>query len=771
MKTFYLFLLLAYLIPTGVEAQVQTRLSGYSLLDNSGIFGVAPLESVHVLPKIDIVRLLEEDALEESAAVPFRFGYAVDVDLTSQNSGKWFEKPEGRVWKLNIKSEGAYSINLIFDQLQLPRGGELYIYNGDRTMIYGPLTPEVTNQSVSFGTDLIQGGLITLELFEPNDARDVTALKISKAVHAYRDIFSTNSHDDHQNITSACDHNNVNCSGFSSWQSVSNSVAMVLLADGTRMCSGSLVNNTCQNFTPNFLTAFHCIDVGNNMNSCEPEFGNGQLNANEINRAQNWVFRFQYKSPTCDPTSPPTSWVSYNGSTYRAGWATTDFALVEMNNRPVGEMGIQYAGWSRSTTIPTNGATIHHPNHEPMKISTYSNPANHSTALVWNLGCDRVSQTPANSHWTVNLNNGTTEPGSSGGPLFDQNKRIVGQLQGNPIGCAPILRHYGKFNLSWNGGGTAGTRLRDWLDPNNTAVTTNTVPVPSVMGPDRICTSNTAFTLQNVPTGSTVSWAVTPIHLFHTTTRSGTGTTASLRANSTSSSGLATLTFTVATNCGNYQIQKRIWVGVPSASTSIVPNYQPICINEYTYFNAFYDMYGINPAGNKAADITNFIWTPPSGVTCYTSGTKNEVLACYFTAAHAGSSQTVGVRAVNSCGQGALNYASFNPSSCSFFSVGINPNPAQGRVNIELIETPLDEEGKAIVELENKGTREYQEYSFDSPPQRIRIFDIMGVERFCVEVVSEDIRHELDISHLTAGIYVVHLEHKNGTVVRQLRVE
>jgi hypothetical protein len=72
---------------------------------------------------------------------------------------------------------------------------------------------------------------------------------------------------------------------------------------------------------------------------------------------------------------------------------------------------------------------------------------------------------------------------------------------------------------------------------------------------------------------------------------------------------------------------------------------------------------------------------------------------------------------------------------------------------------------------ENKEARDYQEYSFNSPPHRIRVFDIVGAERLCVENVPEGNRLELDISHLTPGVYVVHLEHRNGTVVRQLRVD
>lgn len=293
-----------------------------------------------------------------------------------------------------------------------------------------------------------------------------------------------------------------------------------------------------------------------------------------------------------------------------------------------------------------------------------------------------------------------------------------------------------------------------------------------ISGPDRICTTNTNFTLQNVPAGQTVTWAVSPIHLFPTTGRSGTGATSALRAMHSSSSGLATLTYTIDTGCGEFQVQKQIWVGVPGAQTSILPNYQPICTGEYTYFNAYYNMYNPNQPGNGEADITNYVWTPPSGASCFTAGNKNEVLACWFqTGAGFGMNQTVAVRAVNSCGQGAMSYANFSVSDCFYFSVGINPNPASNRVTIELTETPLDAEAKAVLGAENKGAREYQEYSFNTPPHRIRVFDMVGAERICVENVPEGNRHELDISHLTPGVYVVHLEHRNGTVVRQLRVD
>ena len=68
------------------------------------------------------------------------------------------------------------------------------------------------------------------------------------------------------------------------------------------------------------------------------------------------------------------------------------------------------------------------------------------------------------SHWRVaDWEDGTTEPGSSGSPLFDADHRIVGQLHGGEASCSyNVNDYYGKFSTSWNNG------LSGWLDPNNT---------------------------------------------------------------------------------------------------------------------------------------------------------------------------------------------------------------------------------------------------------------------------------------------------------------
>ena len=66
------------------------------------------------LPSIDIEALILEDEIEQmDKSVPFRFGTPFEVNYNLDNSGQWIDTDLGRIWRLSITSEGAYSINLI----------------------------------------------------------------------------------------------------------------------------------------------------------------------------------------------------------------------------------------------------------------------------------------------------------------------------------------------------------------------------------------------------------------------------------------------------------------------------------------------------------------------------------------------------------------------------------------------------------------------------------------------------------------------------------
>lgn len=75
-----------------------------------------------------------------------------------------------------------------------------------------------------------------------------------------------------------------------------------------------------------------------------------------------------------------------------------------------------------------------------------------------------------NSHWFVDdWDIGNTEGGSSGSPLFDQNKRVIGQDHagdGKPICDEDKGTYFGSLSLSWDGGGDSTTQLSCWLKPS-----------------------------------------------------------------------------------------------------------------------------------------------------------------------------------------------------------------------------------------------------------------------------------------------------------------
>jgi len=417
---------------------------------------------VLIMPSVDVKSLHEEDAKTrangmENEPKPFRFGYAIDVDIDIKRDGIRTELPDGsNLWMLKIHSSDAYSINLIFSNFRLAEGSKFFVYNEDRTMILGAFTPEVSNNPYNeFATDLIQGNSIILEYYEPKLPND-GVINVSKVIHGYIDTFS----DFSTGLGASADCNiDANCPLGNNWINEKRAVSMVLLAENTAFCTGCLVNNTQQDFKPYYLTANHCYFDSN-----------GTLTQNPSTN----IFRFRYWRPNCS-SGNPSNWVSVVGATIRANYETTDFALLELKMRPPVDYNVYYAGWDRTATPAQNTTAIHHPRGDAMKIS---HDADSAVAVPW-----QYHYTGALTYWRATFDYGIVQHGSSGSPLFNQNHKIIGQLrgrQGNQCGshtsdnachCSQTpIGEYGRFDLSWIGGGTDDSRLSNWLDPNNTGV-------------------------------------------------------------------------------------------------------------------------------------------------------------------------------------------------------------------------------------------------------------------------------------------------------------
>jgi len=422
-----LLLITSLLISISSFAQISHGGSPISFNKN---LGTAP---VYTTPTINVQPFIEEDKVTDlHKDIAWRFGIEQPVQLNLNNSGLWTTLNNGdRVWRLEVKSPNARSINLNYSNFNLPIGATFFIYN--KSQVLGSFTHANNKSHSEFSTSLLKGDNAILEYFEPLSVQGQGIIEVSSIVHGYRDLFShLKGFDDSGscNINAICD--------TTDWGNEIRSSVMYLTAGNSRICSGALVNNTSQDGTPYVLTANHCPMNNNN------------------------IFMFNYQSPTCvTNTDGPTS-QTISGCIPRATDAPSDFRLVELSSIPPANYNVFYAGWSRVNAPPTSATGIHHPANDIKKISHDTDPLIESG--YYSTGDD---------HWQViDWNSGTTEGGSSGSPLFDQNHRIVGQLHGGGAACGNDAEdYYGKFSYSWDTDLANNKQLRFWLDPTNTGDT------------------------------------------------------------------------------------------------------------------------------------------------------------------------------------------------------------------------------------------------------------------------------------------------------------
>lgn len=398
------------------------------------------------LPELNNFDFLLEDRANDSLAqqqellAPARIARSQFVHFDFTNSGSWETLSDGsRVWRLRIVSPGATDLYLVYDAWRLVKPCELYLYNDDHSVVLGPYT-YLDNWGNSNITPLTDGEAVTLEYFVPAGVEDFGELSISDVLHGYRHFFHRAEREREQldGFGESLDCM-VNVACYPEYATEKNSVGLIIDPQGGT-CTGTLLNNVPQNGDPLFLTAFHCA------------------NAN----IPNWVFYFNYESPQCDPNENGSMSHVIRNATRLMSFVESDNALLRLSrSRPSTTFIPYYSAWSRLDIAPLSTHVIHHPRADVKKIQ------NDSTA-AWSSAFNGLYP---NSHWRLIGQIGTAEPGASGAPLFDQNDRVVGQLHGGTSNCGPEqMIVCGKMSYAWEGGGTQDTRLRDWLDPDNTEI-------------------------------------------------------------------------------------------------------------------------------------------------------------------------------------------------------------------------------------------------------------------------------------------------------------
>ncbi len=412
-----------------------------------------------MLPPIDLELIRQEDSINDlDKSIPWRYGVSRTIVLDPFEEGEWSLLENGdRIWRVAIQSPHAINMSVNFNKFHLPEGSSLQLFNSERTDKTKKYTSFNNRANKEMGSWFVEGETIWVEYYEPALTQGSFELEINSIIHGYRLGRLDGWLEEGRGLNDSGDCNyDVNCPIGSDFENdkniVKKAVALLNLGNGY-LCSAALINNTFQDKTPYLLTANHCLE------GSDPAL---------------WSVRFNWMSPSpdCGTEAESTdiqSNFTMSGAELRANNAASDFALVELFNPIPSSWDVTFAGWDHSGNDPEFQVGIHHPNGDIMKICRDDNPAIKENANGTEVWLIRGATAGEGNGWEI----GTTESGSSGSPLFNENGHIIGQLYAGQSFCNGTENNgeydvYGRMGVSWSSGSGPETRLMDWLDPLGT---------------------------------------------------------------------------------------------------------------------------------------------------------------------------------------------------------------------------------------------------------------------------------------------------------------
>jgi hypothetical protein len=393
------------------------------------------------LPSLDIYKMHNQDVVSEKLGNAPRFAIEHNVDTKSMDLS-WSLEEGTLVKRQRITAPNSVSLNLAMD-FSMSENSVVRIYSADMTKSIRDFTADDNNVDQELWTPVIMSDDIIVEVRVPADEAGQTLFNIKQVNQGYRTFTQTTEKSGSCNV-------DVACSESSGWEAEVNSVG-VISTGGSTFCTGFMVNNTSNDKTPYFMTAKHCGIKARN--------------------AASLVVYWNYQASNCGGSRDGRKAEFNTGSQFLSSSSKSDFALVRLNQQPEDAWNVHYAGWDRSGEDATSATAIHHPATDEKSISFENEPTTITKYLGESIPGDATHVRVED--WDV----GTTEPGSSGSPLFDQNHRVIGQLHGGYASCSSQTSDwYGRIHTSWDGDGSIDSRLSDHLDQANTGdLTTDTL--------------------------------------------------------------------------------------------------------------------------------------------------------------------------------------------------------------------------------------------------------------------------------------------------------
>lgn len=400
-------------------------------------------------------------------------GKIIYQDLNPEQHGTWSTLADGSsMWRLHLRAEEAMSVSVYFSSFHLPVGSSLWIYNADKTYFEGPIDHSENNDHGLFVTNDMWGEDIILEYHQPVSVIGDPQLEINGLGYFFRYVYPPYELVAERGGSQPCEVD-VNCPEGEHWQFQRDAVVRMRITDSgaTFLCSGVMVNTTAMDCRQYLLSALHCADG---------------VSDSDLLLLQ---VRFNYERPWADidddgfPEWEECGTGGFSSAHNRTGvfrladsndnggggFSGSDFLLLEVEDEIQEAWTPYFAGWDATGAGSATGVGIHHPAGDIKKISTYTS----SLQSVW-LGAP-------GSHWEVEwvetvTDHGVTEGGSSGSPIFNSDKLIVGTLSAGLSACENggagngtgpnEPDYYGKMNYHWsNNPNTDDQKLREWLDP------------------------------------------------------------------------------------------------------------------------------------------------------------------------------------------------------------------------------------------------------------------------------------------------------------------
>jgi len=392
------------------------------------------------MPAFDIEAQKVEADAESGTYKTKRYAKAFETDLAIAQYATLDTLDDGAyLFRLGIRSYNAYSIGVTLENYALPEGVAIYLYNLEKTDILGAFTSANNSDSKVLSIAPVKGEAVIMECFVPAGVDFGKQLTVAQVAHDYTNIFEYL--DDLQLKSGSCNVD-INCKEGLDWQ-IEKRAVVKMLVNNIELCTGTLVNNSSYDASPYILTANHCV--------------------NTSYKAERTVFIFNYENRICGINYAAEK-QSLSGSTIKATTPKIDFSLLELNTPPSDSLNIYFAGWRATPEESKSSVCIHHPDGDAKKISI-----DEEAPETANYGEGYLE----NSHWLIlRWEIGTTEKGSSGSPIFDENHLIIGDLTGGRANCRNSVNdYYSKFSVAWDSFNDTTMQLKHWLDPLDLGIT------------------------------------------------------------------------------------------------------------------------------------------------------------------------------------------------------------------------------------------------------------------------------------------------------------